>query len=160
MSCRFYKELDAILGGDPPSTAKSPVDTSLAHVPVESGPNQEEAILDEEGEGEPEAEDESEAGDACSQELFSTLEEPSQSQQSDLGEVQTGEEAPGQLLCLEGLFCTYSPSQLPQLTQIPPEGHSQPQQPGPQGQGLYQQEEIQQWRKRDEENEKEEFTVW
>ncbi|EMP38031.1 hypothetical protein UY3_04790 [Chelonia mydas] len=27
-TCRFYKELDAILGGDLTSTAKSPVDTS------------------------------------------------------------------------------------------------------------------------------------
>ncbi|XP_044884786.1 uncharacterized protein LOC123376660 isoform X2 [Mauremys mutica] len=65
MSCWFYKELDVMLGGDPTSTAKSSVDTSLAHVPVESGLSQEEGILDEEGEG-------------CSQ-----------SQQSDLGEVQT-----------------------------------------------------------------------
>ncbi|EMP39981.1 hypothetical protein UY3_02786 [Chelonia mydas] len=36
-SCRFYKELDAILGGDPTSTAKAPVDTSVARVPVKSG---------------------------------------------------------------------------------------------------------------------------
>ncbi|XP_074799174.1 uncharacterized protein LOC141981402 [Natator depressus] len=86
MSCQFYKELDAILGGNPTSTVKYPVDTSLAHVPVESGPSQEEAILDEEGERDPEADDNLEARDACIQELFSTLEEPSQSQQSDLGE--------------------------------------------------------------------------
>ncbi|EMP28364.1 Patatin-like phospholipase domain-containing protein 7 [Chelonia mydas] len=72
MSCRFYKELDAILGGGPTSTSKAPVDTSLAHVPVESEPSQEEEILDEEGEGDPEAEDSSETRDACSQELFST----------------------------------------------------------------------------------------
>ncbi|EMP25101.1 Pre-mRNA 3'-end-processing factor FIP1 [Chelonia mydas] len=72
----------------------APVDTSLAHVPVESGLNQEEEILDEEAEGDPEAEDDSEARNACSQELCSTLEEPSQSQHSDLGELQTGEEAP------------------------------------------------------------------
>uniref|UniRef100_A0A8C3FA80 SCAN box domain-containing protein n=1 Tax=Chrysemys picta bellii TaxID=8478 RepID=A0A8C3FA80_CHRPI len=85
--CQFYKELDAILGGDPTSTAKSPVDTLLASLPVESGLNQEEAILDEEGEGDPEAEDDAEARDACSQELFSTLEEPSQFQQTDIGEA-------------------------------------------------------------------------
>ncbi|EMP27338.1 Zinc finger and SCAN domain-containing protein 29 [Chelonia mydas] len=95
MSCWFYKELDMILGGDPTSTAKAPMDTSLAHVPVDSGPSQEKEILDEEGEGDPEAEDGSEARDACSQELFSTLEEPSQSQQSDLGKAETGEKAPG-----------------------------------------------------------------
>ncbi|EMP28723.1 Zinc finger and SCAN domain-containing protein 29 [Chelonia mydas] len=91
MSCQFYKELDAILGGDPTSTEKDPVDTSLPCVPVESGPSQEEAILDEQGAGDPEAEDDSESRDACSQELYSTPEEPSQ---SELGEVQTGEQAP------------------------------------------------------------------
>ncbi|EMP30196.1 hypothetical protein UY3_12708 [Chelonia mydas] len=91
-SCRFYKELDAILGGNPTSTAKASVDTSLACVPVESGLSKEGEILDEEGE--PEAEDDLEARDACSQELFSPPKEPSQSQLSELGEVQTGEEAP------------------------------------------------------------------
>ncbi|EMP26566.1 DNA excision repair protein ERCC-6 [Chelonia mydas] len=57
MSCRFYEELDVILGGDPTSTAKATVDTSVACVPVESGPSQEEEILDEDVEGDPEAED-------------------------------------------------------------------------------------------------------
>ncbi|XP_073192822.1 uncharacterized protein [Lepidochelys kempii] len=97
-SCQFYKKLDAIFGGYPTSTAKASVDTSLARVPVESGPSQEEEILDEEGDGDPEAGDDSEARDACSQELFATLEEPSQSQQSDLGEAQAGEEAPEMIL--------------------------------------------------------------
>ncbi|EMP39066.1 Zinc finger and SCAN domain-containing protein 29 [Chelonia mydas] len=46
-SCHFYKELDAILGVDPTSTVKAPVDTSLACMTVESGPSQEEEILDE-----------------------------------------------------------------------------------------------------------------
>ncbi|EMP34502.1 hypothetical protein UY3_08331 [Chelonia mydas] len=93
-SCQFYKELDAILSSDPTSTVKSRVDTLLVSLPVESGLSQEEAILEEEGEGEPEAEDDLEARDAGSQELFSTPEEPSQSQQVDIGEAQTGEEAP------------------------------------------------------------------
>ncbi|EMP25621.1 hypothetical protein UY3_17311 [Chelonia mydas] len=93
-SCRLYKELDAILGGDPTSTAKAPVDTWLACVPVESGLSQEEEILDEDLEGDPEAEDDLEVRDACSQKLFSTSEELSQSQQSDIGEAQTGEETP------------------------------------------------------------------
>ncbi|EMP40391.1 Zinc finger protein with KRAB and SCAN domains 2, partial [Chelonia mydas] len=99
-SCQFYKELDAMLGGDPTSTAKAPVDTSLAHVPVESGSSQEEEILDEDEdvEGDPEAEDDSEVRDACSQKLFSTLEEASQSQLLELGEAQTGEEAPDKWL--------------------------------------------------------------
>ncbi|XP_065443634.1 uncharacterized protein LOC135982169 [Chrysemys picta bellii] len=90
MSCRFHKELDVILSGDPTSTAKATVDTSVAHVPVKSGLSQEEEILD--GEGGPE--DDSEVRDECSQELFSTLEEASQLQLSDHGEAQIEEEAP------------------------------------------------------------------
>ncbi|EMP39479.1 hypothetical protein UY3_03259 [Chelonia mydas] len=39
-TCRFYKELDIILGGDPTFTAKSTVDTLAGLEPVESGPNQ------------------------------------------------------------------------------------------------------------------------
>ncbi|XP_074797302.1 uncharacterized protein LOC141978865 [Natator depressus] len=93
-SCQFYKELDAILGGDPTSTAKAPVDTSVARMPVKSRPSQEEEILDEDVEGDPEAEDNSEVRDAGSQELFSTPEEPSQAKMLELGEAQTGEEAP------------------------------------------------------------------
>ncbi|EMP36368.1 Zinc finger and SCAN domain-containing protein 20, partial [Chelonia mydas] len=87
-SCRYYEELDTILRGDPSSTAKAPVDILLARMPVESGPSQEEEILDEEGEWDPE--DDLEPKDACSQELFSTLEETSQLQQSDHGKAQTG----------------------------------------------------------------------
>ncbi|EMP36662.1 hypothetical protein UY3_06154 [Chelonia mydas] len=97
-SCQFYKELDKILGGDPTSATKTTVDTSLAHEPVESGPSQEEEILDKDREGEPEAEDDSEVRDACCPEFFSTPEEASQSQLSELGEVQTGEEAPAERL--------------------------------------------------------------
>ncbi|XP_073214995.1 uncharacterized protein [Lepidochelys kempii] len=91
-SCQFYKELDTIVGGNPTSTVKAPVDTSLAHVPVESRLSQEEEILDEGGD--PEAEDGSEARDECSQELFSTPEDASSHKLSDLGEARTGEEAP------------------------------------------------------------------
>ncbi|XP_043359818.1 uncharacterized protein LOC122457741 isoform X2 [Dermochelys coriacea] len=94
MTSQFYKELDLILGGDRTSTAKSNVDTWVAHMPVESGLSQEEEILDEEVEGDPKADDESEVRDACSQEFFSTPEEASQSQLSEFGEVQTEEEAP------------------------------------------------------------------
>ncbi|XP_043351096.1 myb/SANT-like DNA-binding domain-containing protein 2 [Dermochelys coriacea] len=95
-SSQFYKELDAILGGDSTSTAKATVDTSVAHVPVNSGLSQEEEILDEEGD--PEAEDNLEVRDACSQELFSTPEEVSQSQLLEPGEVQTGGEGPDMTL--------------------------------------------------------------
>ncbi|XP_077665265.1 uncharacterized protein LOC144260497 [Eretmochelys imbricata] len=97
-SCRFYKELDKILGGNPTTTAKTTMDTLLAHEPVESGQSQEEEILDKDGEGDPAAEDDSEVRGACSQELFCTPEEASQSQLSELGEVQTGEEAPDMTL--------------------------------------------------------------
>ncbi|XP_073184241.1 uncharacterized protein [Lepidochelys kempii] len=96
MSCQFYKELDAILSSDPTSTAKTTVDTLVACMPVESGPSQEEEILDEdvEGMGEQEAGNDSEVRDVCSQELFSTPEEASQSQLSELGEAEIGEKAP------------------------------------------------------------------
>ncbi|EMP41378.1 hypothetical protein UY3_01389 [Chelonia mydas] len=95
-SCWFYKELDVILGGDRTSTAKASVDTLVACVPVKSKPSQEEEILDKdvEGEGDPEAEDDSEVRDACSQELFFALEEATQLQLSEFGEAQTGEEDP------------------------------------------------------------------
>ncbi|EMP28107.1 Putative methyltransferase-like protein 15 [Chelonia mydas] len=57
-SCQFYKKLDAT------SAAKATVDTSEARLAVKSGLSQEEEILDEdvdvEGEGDPEAEDDSE----------------------------------------------------------------------------------------------------
>ncbi|EMP33346.1 hypothetical protein UY3_09505 [Chelonia mydas] len=71
-SCQFYKKLDMISMVTPTSTAKSPMDTSGACVPVEIGPSQAEEILDEdvEGERDPEAEDDSVSRDACSQELF------------------------------------------------------------------------------------------
>ncbi|EMP34366.1 hypothetical protein UY3_08479 [Chelonia mydas] len=41
VSCWFYQELDAILGGDPTSTVKATVDTLVARVPAESGLSQE-----------------------------------------------------------------------------------------------------------------------
>ncbi|EMP26539.1 Zinc finger and SCAN domain-containing protein 20 [Chelonia mydas] len=47
-TCHFYKELDAIQGGDHTSNAKSTVDTSVGLEPVESGPNPEEKVIDEE----------------------------------------------------------------------------------------------------------------
>ncbi|EMP28994.1 Prolyl endopeptidase [Chelonia mydas] len=80
-SCRFYKELDAVHGSNPTSTAKATVDSLVDHVPVESGRSttakatvdslvdrvpvesgqsqEEEEILDEdvEWEGDPKAED-------------------------------------------------------------------------------------------------------
>ncbi|EMP32018.1 hypothetical protein UY3_10849 [Chelonia mydas] len=52
MSCRFHKMLDAVLGSDPTSTVKATVDTLVAHVPVKSGPSQEQEILDKNVEGE------------------------------------------------------------------------------------------------------------
>ncbi|KAM9126649.1 uncharacterized protein ACDP82_011192 [Pangshura tecta] len=100
MSCQFYKELDATLGNNPTATMKATVNTLVACMPVESGTSHEEEILDNnvEGQGDPEADDDLEVRDACSQELFSTPEVASQSQLSDLGKAQTGEEAPEKTL--------------------------------------------------------------
>ncbi|EMP36688.1 hypothetical protein UY3_06083 [Chelonia mydas] len=50
-SCRCYKELDTIHGGNPTSTVKATVDTSVTRIPVQSGLSQEEEILDEDGGG-------------------------------------------------------------------------------------------------------------
>ncbi|XP_030417593.1 zinc finger protein with KRAB and SCAN domains 2-like [Gopherus evgoodei] len=96
MSCRFYKELDAIFNGNPTSNVKATVATSMAHVSVKSGPSQEEEISDAdvEWEGGPEAEEDLEVRDACSRELFSILGEASQSQLLERGEVQIAEEVP------------------------------------------------------------------
>ncbi|XP_050785041.1 uncharacterized protein LOC127037407 isoform X1 [Gopherus flavomarginatus] len=88
MTCRFYKELDAILGGDPTANPRTTMESS------EQG---------EVGEGVEEAESEAtgvegdtlESQEACSQELFSSQEEASQSQQLELvGEEEAEERVP------------------------------------------------------------------
>ncbi|XP_053879820.1 uncharacterized protein LOC128834768 [Malaclemys terrapin pileata] len=90
MSCRFYKELDVILSGDPHLHCKG-------HGGYFCGSRASQEWTESGGGnlgwgGGPE--DDSEARDECSQELFSTLEEASQAQLSDHGEAQTEEEAP------------------------------------------------------------------
>ncbi|EMP37941.1 hypothetical protein UY3_04871 [Chelonia mydas] len=47
-TCRFYKELDVILRGDPTSTTKNAVDTSAALEAAERRPNPEDEVTDEE----------------------------------------------------------------------------------------------------------------
>ncbi|EMP40771.1 hypothetical protein UY3_01897 [Chelonia mydas] len=80
-TCCFYKELNAILSGDPTSIADSPVDTSEA---AEREGNPEAEILDEEVELE---EDKvvpvGSPGGKGSQELFSTLEVLNREQEVD-----------------------------------------------------------------------------
>ncbi|KAG6933463.1 zinc finger and SCAN domain containing 29 [Chelydra serpentina] len=64
-TCRLYKELDAILGGDPTSTPRTTMDTS------EPSPTRQEE--EQSGsEGAEAEEDTPESLDACSQELFSS----------------------------------------------------------------------------------------
>ncbi|XP_050814573.1 zinc finger and SCAN domain-containing protein 20-like [Gopherus flavomarginatus] len=88
-TCHFYKELDAILGGDPTSTPSTTMDTS------EQGEEEE-----EEGgsEGVRVGGDTPESLKACSQELFSSQEEGSQSQRLVLGGGQTEEHVPNATL--------------------------------------------------------------
>ncbi|XP_050792688.1 zinc finger and SCAN domain-containing protein 20-like [Gopherus flavomarginatus] len=84
-TCRFYKELDAILGCDPTANPRSTMESS------EQG---------EVGEGVEEAESEAtgvegdtpESQEACSQELFSSQEEASQSQQREIAGEEEAEE--------------------------------------------------------------------
>ncbi|XP_050793902.1 zinc finger and SCAN domain-containing protein 29-like [Gopherus flavomarginatus] len=88
-TCHFYKELDAILGGDPTSTPRTTMDTS-------------ELVEEEEEESESEGTgvggDTPESQEACNQELFSSQEEGSQSQQPVLGGGQTEERVPNATL--------------------------------------------------------------
>ncbi|XP_043408012.1 zinc finger and SCAN domain-containing protein 20-like [Chelonia mydas] len=83
-TCRFYKELDAILGGDPSSTPSTTTGTS------EREKEEEESGSEGAGAGG----DTLESLDACSQELFSSQEEGSQSQWPVLGGGQTEEQVP------------------------------------------------------------------
>ncbi|EMP39856.1 hypothetical protein UY3_02916 [Chelonia mydas] len=47
-TCQFYKELDAIFGGDPTCTVKNAMDTLAGLEAVERGPNPEDKFTDEE----------------------------------------------------------------------------------------------------------------
>ncbi|XP_074919162.1 zinc finger and SCAN domain-containing protein 29-like [Chelonoidis abingdonii] len=87
-TCRFYNELDAILGCDPTVNPRTTMDSSE---------------LGEEGEGVEETESEGtgvvgdtpESQEACSQEPFSSQEEASRSQQLELvGEEEAEERVP------------------------------------------------------------------
>ncbi|KAM9124615.1 uncharacterized protein ACDP82_012312 [Pangshura tecta] len=77
-TCRFYKELDVILGGDPTASLMTTMDTS-----EQGGRGPRVRVL---GWG-----DTPESQKACSQELFSSQEEDSQSQQPVLGEGEAEE---------------------------------------------------------------------
>ncbi|XP_050802589.1 zinc finger and SCAN domain-containing protein 20-like [Gopherus flavomarginatus] len=77
-TCRFYKELDAILGCDPTANPRSTMETS------EQGEVGSQAT---EVEG-----DTPESQEACSQELFSSQEEASQSQQLEVAGEEEAEE--------------------------------------------------------------------
>ncbi|XP_050808918.1 zinc finger and SCAN domain-containing protein 29-like isoform X2 [Gopherus flavomarginatus] len=86
-TCRFYKELDAILGCDPTANPRTTMESSEQG---EVGEGVEEADSEATGvEG-----DTPESQEACSQELFSSQEEASQSQQQEVaGEEETEERA-------------------------------------------------------------------
>ncbi|XP_037758988.1 uncharacterized protein LOC119566675 [Chelonia mydas] len=87
ITCRFYKELDAILGGDPTLTLRTTMDTSEP-----SSTRQEEE--EESWSKGAEVEDTPESLDACSQELYSSQGEGSQLRKPMLGEGQTPVEVP------------------------------------------------------------------
>ncbi|EMP36312.1 hypothetical protein UY3_06527 [Chelonia mydas] len=87
-TCRFYKELDATLGGEPTSTPTTTMDTSE---PSSTRQEEEQQSGSEGGEAE---EDTPESLDACSQELFSSQKEGSLSWRPVLVEGQTPEKVP------------------------------------------------------------------
>ncbi|XP_050795744.1 zinc finger and SCAN domain-containing protein 29-like [Gopherus flavomarginatus] len=86
-TCRFYQELDAILGCDPTANPRTTMENSQQG---EVGEGVEEGNSEATGvEG-----DTPESQEACSQELFSSQEEASQSQQQEVaGEEETEERA-------------------------------------------------------------------
>ncbi|XP_074816026.1 uncharacterized protein LOC141991588 isoform X2 [Natator depressus] len=94
-TCPFYKELDKIFGGDPTSTPKSTMHTSEA-MAAQSATRQEEESGSEGAEEEvgPEPDDGPASLDACSQDLFSSQEDGSQSRWTVLREEQTADEVP------------------------------------------------------------------
>ncbi|XP_073192860.1 uncharacterized protein [Lepidochelys kempii] len=92
-TCQFYKELDAIFGSDP--TTKSTVDILAGLEAVERGPNLEKVVIDEEVELDNHMELLVRSpGGAGSQELFTTPELSSNSQQLLSSEQEAGEETP------------------------------------------------------------------
>ncbi|XP_073159892.1 uncharacterized protein [Lepidochelys kempii] len=94
-TCCFYKELDAILDGDPTSTAKSLVDISAGLEAADSGLNPEDKVMDDEVELEDNVEPMAgSSGCATSWDLFSTPEGSNQSQQPVFGAHDAGEESP------------------------------------------------------------------
>ncbi|XP_074810084.1 uncharacterized protein LOC141988150 [Natator depressus] len=90
-TCRFCKELYVILGGDPTSTPSTTMDTSEPSSTRWEEEEEEQQSGSEGGEAE---EDTPESLDACSQELFSSQKEGSQSRRPVLGEGRTPEEVP------------------------------------------------------------------
>ncbi|CAM5166778.1 unnamed protein product, partial [Natator depressus] len=92
-TCHFYKELDAILWGDPTSTPSTNMNTSQPS----STRREEEEEQQSRSKGAEVEEDTPESLDACSQELFSSQEEGSQSWRLVLGEGQIPEEVPANL---------------------------------------------------------------
>ncbi|XP_050775376.1 zinc finger and SCAN domain-containing protein 20-like isoform X2 [Gopherus flavomarginatus] len=87
-TCCFYKELDAILGGDPTANPRTTMDSS------EQG-EKEEGVEETESETTEVVGDTPESQEACSQELFSSQEEASQLQQLELvGEEEAEEQVP------------------------------------------------------------------
>ncbi|XP_074815932.1 uncharacterized protein LOC141991511 [Natator depressus] len=93
-TCHFYKELDAILWGDPTSTPSTNMNTSQPS----STRREEEEEQQSRSKGAEVEEDTPESLDACSQELFSSQEEGSQSWRLVLGEGQIPEEVPAATL--------------------------------------------------------------
>ncbi|XP_065447832.1 zinc finger and SCAN domain-containing protein 29-like [Chrysemys picta bellii] len=90
MTCRFYKELDAILGVNPISTPSTTMDTSE---PVWAGEEEEKEGENGSDGGGPDG-DTPESLEPCSQELFLSQEDGNQSQRPVLGGGQTEEQVP------------------------------------------------------------------
>ncbi|XP_074982303.1 uncharacterized protein LOC142071432 [Caretta caretta] len=111
-TCHFYKELDPILGTNPTSTPSTTVDISE---PSSTRRKEEQSG----SEGAEVEKDTLESLDACSQELFSSQEEGSQSRRLVLGEGQTPEEVPDATLRSQPIVLS-SAERLQRIRKRPP----------------------------------------
>ncbi|KAM7172793.1 uncharacterized protein RBU57_003621 [Macrochelys suwanniensis] len=93
-TCRFYKELDAILGGDPTTVPSTTMDTGKR--------DEEEGVEENRSEGAVAGGDTPDSLGACSQELFSSQEEGSQSQRPVRAGREREEQVHGKQLLFSG----------------------------------------------------------
>ncbi|XP_065419548.1 zinc finger and SCAN domain-containing protein 20-like isoform X1 [Chrysemys picta bellii] len=144
-TCRFYKELDAILGVNPTSTPSTTMDTSE---PVWGGEEEEEEEEENGSDGGGPDGDTPESLEPCSQELFSHQEDGSQSQRPVLGGGQTEEQVPA-ASTLRPQPSLFSPAQRLQRLRKRPRKSKEDMRQEVMRQSIKENEKTQDWRERE-----------